>query len=126
MWKRFIWNPSNCECECDKSCDFSESYYKNCKCKKRLVDKLPEKCAENIKETRLLETAWAENENKYKCSSLTLCIVLFLILFTINVRIGSYFFYFYWYLENMPLVLSLVPALKRQFNKLNKCEKPNK
>ena len=22
--KGFIWNPSNCECECDKSCDVSE------------------------------------------------------------------------------------------------------
>ena len=21
---RFIWNPSNCECECDKLCDFGE------------------------------------------------------------------------------------------------------
>ena len=33
--KDFIWNPSNCECECNKSCDFSEYLdYKNCKCKK--------------------------------------------------------------------------------------------
>ena len=22
--KGFIWNPSNCECECDKACDVSE------------------------------------------------------------------------------------------------------
>ena len=22
--KGFIWDPSNCECECDKKCDFSE------------------------------------------------------------------------------------------------------
>ena len=22
--KGFIWNPSNCECECDKSCDIGE------------------------------------------------------------------------------------------------------
>ena len=27
--KESIWNPSNCECECEKSFDF-----KNCKCKK--------------------------------------------------------------------------------------------
>ena len=34
--KDFIWKPSNCECECNKSCDFSEYLdYKNCKCKKR-------------------------------------------------------------------------------------------
>ena len=31
----FVWNPSNCECECYKSYDFSEYLdYKNCKCKK--------------------------------------------------------------------------------------------
>ena len=39
--KGFIWNPSNCECECDKSRDVGEYLdYKNCKCRKRLVDKL--------------------------------------------------------------------------------------
>ena len=49
----FIWNPSNCECECYKCCDFSEYLdYKNCECKKRLADKVPEECTENINETR--------------------------------------------------------------------------
>ena len=33
--KEFIWNPSNCECECDKSCDIGEYLdHENCKCKK--------------------------------------------------------------------------------------------
>ena len=41
--KGFIWNPNNCECECDKSCDTSEYLdYENCKCRKKLVDKLVE------------------------------------------------------------------------------------
>ena len=41
--KGYIWNPSNCKCECDKSCDFGEYLdYENCKCRKRLVDKLIE------------------------------------------------------------------------------------
>ena len=33
VWnKRYIWNPSNCECECDKSCNISEYLdYENCK-----------------------------------------------------------------------------------------------
>ena len=54
--KGFIWNPSNCKCECYKSCDFSKYLdYKNCKCKKRLVDQLVEECSENIEETRLVE-----------------------------------------------------------------------
>ena len=41
--KGFIWNPSNCECECDKSMDVGEYLaYKNCKCRKSLIDKLIE------------------------------------------------------------------------------------
>ena len=67
--KRFIWNPSNCECECDKSCDIGEYLdYENCKCRKKLVDKLVEECTENIEETRLVEKTSAKNRNKHKCS----------------------------------------------------------
>ena len=62
--KGFIWNPSNCECECYKSCDFSEYLdYKNCKCEKRLTDKLAEECTENTEETRLVDITSAKNEN---------------------------------------------------------------
>ena len=36
-FKGFNWSPSNCECECDKSCDVGKYLdYKNCR--KRLVD----------------------------------------------------------------------------------------
>ena len=43
--KGFTWNPSNCECECDKSRNVGEYLdYENCKCKKRLIDKLVEEC----------------------------------------------------------------------------------
>ena len=34
----FIWNPSICKCECDKSCDVGEYLdYANCKCRKRFI-----------------------------------------------------------------------------------------
>ena len=66
--KGYAWNPSNCECECDKSCDFGEYLdYENCKCRKRLVDKLVEECNENIHETKLAEIAWFEHKNKCAC-----------------------------------------------------------
>ena len=98
--KGFIWNTSNCECECHKSCDIGEYLdYSNCKCRKKLVDKLVEECTENIEETKLVENTSAKNKNKHKCSSCTLYIVLFLIIFTINIGIGIYFTYFYWYLK---------------------------
>ena len=45
--KGFIWNPSNCKCECDKACDVGEYIdYENCKCRKKIVDKLVEECTE--------------------------------------------------------------------------------
>ena len=41
--KGYIWNPSNCACECDKLCDIGQFLdYKNCICRKSLVDKLVE------------------------------------------------------------------------------------
>ena len=47
--KGFIWDPSNCESDCNKLCDAGEYLeYKNCRCEKRLTDKLVEECSENI------------------------------------------------------------------------------
>ena len=52
--KGFTWNPSNCERECDKLCNIGEYlYYKNCKCGKKLVDKLVEECNENVDEKEI-------------------------------------------------------------------------
>ena len=61
--KGFIWNPSNCECECDKACDISEYLdYENCKCRKKLVDKLVDECPETNEEVKLVKITFAENE----------------------------------------------------------------
>ena len=36
--KGFIWNSSNYECKCDKSCDIGEYLdYENCRSRKKLV-----------------------------------------------------------------------------------------
>ena len=52
--KRPMWNPINCECECDKSCDVGEYlFYENCKCRKKLVDKLVDECTEDVEEMKL-------------------------------------------------------------------------
>ena len=57
VWdKRFIWNPSDCEFQYDKSCDVREYLdYENCNCRKRLVDKLVEEYAEKIVEAKIAE-----------------------------------------------------------------------
>ena len=47
----------------DKSCDVGEYLdYKNCKCMKKLVDKLIEECNENIDEVKIA----SENNHKNK------------------------------------------------------------
>ena len=41
----FVWNANICENECKKLCDAAKYLdYANCKCRKRLIDKLVEKC----------------------------------------------------------------------------------
>ena len=63
--KEYAWNPSNCECQCDKSCDVGEYLdYENCKCRKRLVDKLVEECTKNIGEIKLTGIALFEHGNE--------------------------------------------------------------
>ena len=63
--KGIFLSPSNCECECDKSCDVSEYLdYENCKCGKKLVDKLVDKCTETVEEVKLANIIFAENENR--------------------------------------------------------------
>ena len=70
--KGHAWNPSNCEWECDKSCDVGECLdYENCKCRKRLVE-------------------YTENTKKY-----TVCIVLAVIALTVSIGIGAYLAYKY-------------------------------
>ena len=67
--KGFIWNPSNCEYECDKSCDVGEYLdYVNCKCRKKIVDKLVVECTENIDEVKITGTALFERGNECKSS----------------------------------------------------------
>ena len=63
--KGYAWNPSNCECECDKSCDVGEYLdYENCKCRKKLVDKMvEEECSKNIDEAKLTGIALFEHGN---------------------------------------------------------------
>ena len=95
--KRFIWDPSNCECECDKACGVGEYLdYKNCKCRKKLIDKLVDECTETVEEVKLAKITLAENESENKYCSCTVYIVLVIVFFTIFTGITIYFVYYNW------------------------------
>ena len=91
--KGSIWNPSNYECESDKSSDIGKYLdYENCKYRKKLVNKLAgrssaEECTENIDDIKIAD----ENECVY---SYTICVVLTVIALAISIGIGNYFWLF--------------------------------
>ena len=102
--KGFIWNLSNCECECDKSCDIGEYLnYKNCKCRKRITDKLVEECSKNINENEILYNETLDvipfNVCENVCNSCMVYVVLFLVILITSICICSVFIYLYWYLR---------------------------
>ena len=68
--------------------------YENCKCNKKLFDKLVEERTENIEEEKQAKINPTKDENKHKSNPCTLRIVLISVLFTINVGIGSSFLCF--------------------------------
>ena len=91
--KGFIWNPSNCEGECDKSCDIGEYLdYENYKCRKQLVNKLVEECTDSVDEVKIAGMALFEHENECICSYI-LCVVLDIVVLTVSIGIGAYFAY---------------------------------
>ena len=47
-------------------------HYENCKCRKKLVDKLVDGCTETVEEVKLAKITLSKSESKYKCSSCTL------------------------------------------------------
>ena len=98
--KGFIFNPSNCECECDKSCDTGGYLdYSNCKYRKKLVDPLIEECTKNI------DIVTIDNEDKGSFSIVYIVCIVFSIILAICTRVGIYFFYYRCYLKkNVVLV----------------------
>ena len=92
--KGYSWNPTNCECECDKSCGFGEYLdYENCKCRERLVEKLVEECNDNIDEAKLTKIALFEHKNECTCYC-TAFIVLSVITLAISIWISASFVYY--------------------------------
>ena len=111
--KEYAWNPSNCEFECDKSCDVGEYLnYKNCNCRKKNFDKLFDECTETIEQTSLVKI----NSTKCKRNYCILYIVLFSIFFTINVGNGAYFVYYKYMNRNKKVFLNIkIMFIKQQF-----------
>ena len=83
--------------KCDKACDIGEYLdHENCKCRKKVVDKLVDECTETVEEVKLAKITLAENESWNKYSSCTVYIVLVIAVFTIFTGITTCFVYYNW------------------------------
>ena len=93
-----------------------ENIFKNCKYRKRLVDKLVDECSENSDEMELHQNKMIYNStlNDYEkicssceCSSCTISTVLFVIFFIISISISRVFSYFNWYLKRKCIEITI-------------------
>ena len=97
--KRFIWNPSNCMCECNKSCGIGEYLdYKTCVCRNSVVGRLIEECTNVIDGNKIynetLNVIPLDTIPSNDCASCTLYVVLFAVFLTASVIIGNNLFIF--------------------------------
>ena len=93
--KGFIRNPSNFDGECDKSCDIGEYLdYKNCRCRKIIIDKLVEECSENIDGNEILCNDIFSSSNNKTCDSCVVYIILFSVFLIISISMAIYIYLF--------------------------------
>ena len=78
------------ESKCDKSCNVGDYLnYSDCKCRKKLTDKLIDECSENDDPTKRVNKT-VENENNYECASCIVYNVLMIVSFKIFTAITIY------------------------------------
>ena len=117
--KGFVWNPSNCECECDKLCDVGEYLdYANCMCRKILVDKLVEEWTKNIDEVKIAGTALFEDRNECK-SSCTIYVALNAIVFTSALVLALVLFTTSTWIIMKKLLQNTIMSIKHQIININ-------
>ena len=89
--KGCICNPSNCACECDKSCGIGQYLdYKSCVCRNNFVDKLVEECTSvNDGDKIYNKTLTATSSND--CASCTPYVVLFAMFLSASIVISGAF-----------------------------------
>ena len=94
--KGYIWNPSTCSCECDRYCETGQYLdYKNCVCRKKIIDNLIEQCTSIVDIDIKYNTISKKSDESFSNIYFVLYIV-FLVLFILNLVV----FIYYWRKDN--------------------------
>ena len=94
--KGYMWNPSTCSCEYDRYCETGQYLdYKNCVCRKKIIDDLIEQCTSivdiDIKNNTLSKKSDESSSNIYFA-----LFIVFLGLFILFLML----FIYYWHKDN--------------------------
>ena len=99
--KGYMWNPSTCASECDKYCEIEQYLdYKNCVCRKKLIDDLIEQCTSivEIKNGTDIFTSSAATKNIVtpvnSDNSTNIYLFLFLAVLIVAVLVAAGFIYY--------------------------------
>ena len=92
-----MWNPSNCECQCDMWCKPGQYLnHKNCVCKNKLIGRVIEECTSIINETMMSNDN--NNNNNNNTTWFNAITYVFIVLFLITLAICfCVFAYFKWF-----------------------------
>ena len=81
-----MWNPSTCECQCDKWCKQGQYLdHKNCVCKNKLIGRVIEECTSIINETMINNNKdnITNNNNNNNYNTYLILFIVFLIGFIV-------------------------------------------
>ena len=94
--KGYMWNPSTCSCECDRYCEIGQYLdYKNCVCRKKIIDDLIEQCT-SIVDKDIKNNTLSKKNDESSSNIYVILFIKFLVLFILFL-VG---FIYYWRKDN--------------------------
>ena len=94
--KGYMWSHSTCSCECDRYCEARQYLdYKNCVCRKKIIDDLIEQCT-SIVDIEIKNNTLSKKSDESSSNIYFILFIVFLVLFILFL-IG---FIYYWRKDN--------------------------
>ena len=98
--KGYMWNPSTCSCECDRYCETGQYLdYKNCVCRKNIIDDLIEQCTSTV-DIEIKNNTLSKKNDESSSNNYFILFIVFLVLFILFL-VG---FIYYWRKNNTNIV----------------------
>ena len=98
--KGYMWNLSTCCCECDRYCETGQYLdYKNCVCRKKIIDDLIEQCT-SIVDMDIKNNTFSKKSDESSSNIYFVLFIIFLVLFVLFLVV----FIYYWCKNNKAII----------------------